>query len=95
MTARPLVPTTRVVRRFPQRENLVLRARDTVCTETRVINTEVQFYFSHETLGNMPACAAWPCCFSRDAASHSRRVFRLRMPDCLITLVDQCADSEG
>ena len=51
MTARPLVPTTRVVRRFPQRENLVLRARDTICTETRVINTEVQFYFLHETLG--------------------------------------------
>ena len=49
MTARPLVPTTRVVRRFPQRENLVLRARDTICTETRVINTEVQYNFSHET----------------------------------------------
>ena len=44
MTARPLVPMTRVVRRVSQKENLVLRARDTVCTEARVINTEVRFH---------------------------------------------------
>ena len=43
MTARPLVPTTRVVRRFSQREKLALRARDTACTEARVINTEVRY----------------------------------------------------
>ena len=33
--------------------------------------------------------------FSRDAASHSRRVFRLGMLNCLTALVDQCADSVG
>ena len=56
MTARPLVPTTRVVRCFSQRENLALRARDTVCTEAGVINTELQYHFLLETLGNVPAC---------------------------------------
>ena len=44
MTARPLVPTTCVVRRFFQIENLALRARYTVCTEARVINTEVRYH---------------------------------------------------
>ena len=33
MTARPLVPATRVIRRFFPRSNLARRARDTVCTE--------------------------------------------------------------
>ena len=56
MTVRPLVPTTRVVRRFFPRENLALRPRDTVCTEARVISTEVRYHFSLETLGSMPAC---------------------------------------
>ena len=41
MAVRPLVPTTRAVRRFPQKENLALRARDTVCTEARVISIEM------------------------------------------------------
>ena len=44
MTARLLVPTTRFVRRFFQRENLALRARDTVCTKAKAINTEVRFH---------------------------------------------------
>ena len=53
MTARPLVSTTRVVRRlFPKREPSTAY---TVCTEARVISTESQYHFSHETLGNMPA----------------------------------------
>ena len=44
MTARPLVPTTRVVRRFSLRDNLALPARDTVSTEARVINAEVRYH---------------------------------------------------
>ena len=38
---------------FPKREP---RTAYTVCTEARVIRTELQYHFSHETLGNMPAC---------------------------------------
>ena len=44
MAARPLVPTTRVRRRFSQKENLALRARDTVCTEARVISIEMRHH---------------------------------------------------
>ena len=90
MTARPLVPTTRVVKRFYPRENLALRARGTVCTEilskARVISIEVRCHFSLETLGSMPACDS-PCLHS---TPHSPVV------SLAIQLVihDECSDSE-
>ena len=89
MTARPLVPTTRVVRHFSPREDLALRARGTVCTEilykARVISIEVRYYFSLETLGSMPACDS-PCLY---CTPHSPVAF-LAMQ---LVIHDECLDS--
>ena len=67
-----------------------------------MINTELQYHvrLKHLVISLFVTARAHivrriALVFSRDAASHSRRVFRLSMPDCLITLVDQRADSEG
>ena len=69
--------------------------------EGRVISTELQYHFTHETLANMPACDS-PCV---NCTPHSPVVSLamqlvihdecLDSDDCLITLVDQCEDSEG
>ena len=90
MTARPLVPTTRVVRRFFPREDLALRARGKVCTEilskARVISIEVRYHFSLETLGSMLACDS-PCLY---CTPHSP-VVSLAMQ---LVIHDECLDSE-
>ena len=78
------MPATRVVRRFfPKREPSTAY---TGCTEARVIRTESQYHFSHETLGNMPACdSPWLYC-----KPHSP-VVSLAMQ---IVIHDECLDSE-
>ena len=90
MTARPLLPTTRVVRRFFSREDLALRARGTVCTEilskARIISIEVRYHFSLETLGSMLACHS-PCLY---CTPHSPGV-SLAMQ---LVIHDECLDSE-
>ena len=70
--------------------------------KARIVSTELQYHvrLKHLVIGLLMTVRAHivrriALFFSRDAAWHSRRVFRLRMPDCLVTLVDQCADSEG
>ena len=70
-------------------DRLALRARDTVCTEIlkqelSILNCSIIFCMKHSVI-----------CLLVTARAYYRRVLRLRMPDCLITLVDQCADSEG
>ena len=62
MTARPLALTTCVVRRFSH-EMLSIACKGYSLygnLEARVISTELQYHFPHETFGNMPACDS-PC----------------------------------
>ena len=67
-------------------DSLALHARDTACTEARVISTELQYHFSHGTLGSMPACGN-PCLY---CTPHSP-VVSLAMQ---IVIHDECLDSE-
>ena len=77
------MPATRVVIFFPKRE---LSTMYTVCTEARVISTELQYHFSHETLGSMPTCES-PCLYCNPHIP----VVSLAMQ---LVIHDDCLDSE-
>ena len=63
MTARPLVPTTRVVIRFfPQERTLHCVQGIQFVPKQEVISTEVRYHFSFETLGSLPTCDS-PCLY--------------------------------
>ena len=69
-------------------------------SEDKIISTVLQYHSWLETVNLLVTARAHvvrriALFFSRDAASHSWRVFRLWMLDCLTTLVDQFADSVG
>ena len=104
MTTRPLAPATCVLRRFSMRQPSTASKRNHLYRnlKARIISTELQYHvrLKHSVISLFVTARAYivrciALFFSRDAASHSRRVFRLSMPDCLIILVDQCADYEG
>ena len=57
-----------------------------VYTEARVTSTELQYHFSHGTLGSMPACES-PCLYCKP---HSPGV-SLAMQ---LVIHDECLDSE-
>ena len=69
-------------------------------TKARIISIVLRYHSRLESVSLLVTARAHivrriALFFSRDAASHSRRVFRLWMLDSLVIIVDQFADSEG